>query len=171
MSRWDRMEVQEAHSGRAYLGGLIATIGVTLLMYVASLAGLPVAKMPDILARVITFNEPFIKGGSTLWFCGLLVYLVSTIIFIPGVYAYWMYSFFHGAPWLRGLQLGIGMWLLVQLWFMPLMGQNVFDVNGPHPAIEMSSQLILWLLYGAMLGNIAGPQQVWRARPHREYNA
>jgi hypothetical protein len=60
------------------------------------------------------------------------------------------------------------LWVLTQIVVLPLIGQGAFDRKGPHPAVEIMSQLVLWLVYGFILGLIAGPQQVWRQRPHEE---
>jgi len=129
-------------------------------MYVARSLGIPIFEMPDVLARVISFNEPHIATASPLWNWGLSVYLVFGIVIIPGCYAYWVYPYLHGPAWARGLIMGGFLWFLVEMWFMPLIGQNVFDLSGSSPAIEILSQLVFWLLYGFLLGRIAGVQGV-----------
>src|SRR5690242_11197458 len=124
MSSWDRIEVREAHIGQAFRAGLIGTMVVTVLMYAASALGMPILKMPDVIARVFTFNEPFIAAGSTLWYWGLVLYLNFGIIVIPAVYAYWVYGCLSGSARVRGLTFGACLWLLVQIWFMPLRSEE-----------------------------------------------
>lgn len=170
MSSWDRMQIREPHAGRARWGGLAATIVLTGLMYLAPATGATVWNIPSILAKVISFDAPFIIG-SGLWNWGFVIYVALGVFVLPACYAYWVYSYFLGPTWLRGVIYAGLLWLMVQLVVMPLIGQGAFDRKSPAPAAEILSQLVLWLVYGFILGLIAGPQQVCRQRPHQERHA
>lgn len=167
MSSWDRIRVQGPNIRKALLAGLIATIVLTALMYIGAGLGARIWNIPSIIAGAISFNQK-ITAGSGLWIWGLVMYVVFCVFAYPACYAYWMYSYLPGPTWIRGLIAGAFLWFLIEMLMMPLIGQGVFDVNGPNPAVEIISQLVLWLVYGAILGFIAGPQEVWRQRPHQE---
>jgi hypothetical protein len=136
-------------------------------MYLAPVAGVGVWNVPDMIAKVLSFDQPIIVG-SGLWSWGFVVYLALGIFVLPACYAYWVYSYLPGSTWMRGVIYAGLLWLLVQLVVMPLIGQGAFDRKGPVPAAEILSQLVLWFVYGSILGLLAGPQQVWRQRPHQE---
>lgn len=170
MSSWDKYQVQEPNARRALLGGLIATVVLTGLMYAAPAAGAGVWNIPNMIAKAISFDQPMITG-SAYWVWGLVIYIAFVVFALPACYAYWVYSYTPGPAWMRGLTYGGFLWLLVEIVVMPLIGQGAFDRKGPAPAAEILSQLILWLIYGLILGLIAGPQEVWRQRPHSEGHA
>lgn len=166
MSSWDRIRVQEPNAARALLGGLIATILVTALMYIAGGLGIRVWNVPAIVGGALSFNAR-IHPGDAMWVWGLAFYLACNIFAFPACYAYWVYDVLPGPTWMRGLLFGAFLWFILEMLLMPLIGEGVFDLRGPAPAFEIISQLILWLLYGAVLGAIAGPQELWQQRPHQ----
>jgi hypothetical protein len=73
------------------------------------------------------------------------------------VYAAWLVGRLPGAPILRGLGFGFGVFLFAQIAFMPLVGAGVFS-RGDLPLLAGS--LIGHLLYGALLGLILRPAQL-----------
>lgn len=170
MSSWDKYRIQGPNARKALLGGLAATIVLTGLMYAAPAAGADVWNIPSMVAKAISFNNPIILGEG-YWIWGFIIYVTFTVFVLPGCYAYWVYSYTPGPTWMRGLLYGAFLWLIVQILMMPLVGQGAFDRKGPAPAAVVLSQLVLWLLYGLILGLIAGPQEVWRQRPHQEGHA
>jgi hypothetical protein len=149
------------------LGGVSATIVLTALMYIGIGSGLLKFSIPDIVARTMAFGE-FLPGNSAMIAWGIVVYAIFTLFFCPLCYAYWVYSYMPGAPWARGLTFGIGLWFLMQIFLMPMIGQGVFNFHDPNPAIEIVSQFVLWSVYGIVLGVVAGPQEVWRDTPQHQ---
>src|SRR5579884_898590 len=167
MSSWDRVQVERPHAPRALMGGLIATIILIGLMYLGPLIGVRTWNVGAMVGGAISFNELVTPAfRPQMWGLGFFSFVVFSILAAPACYAYWAYSYLPGTTWMRGLLYGGFLWLLVQILLMPMIGQGPFDVHGPAPAVEILSQLVLWLVYGVILGAIAGPQQVWRHRVH-----
>jgi uncharacterized membrane protein YagU involved in acid resistance len=91
-------------------------------------------------------------------------FLNGTIVF-PLVYAYLLYAWLPGSPWLRGLVWGLILWFLAQVMVMPMMGMGIFSGNTPQPAMAVMGSFIGHALYGAILGAIAG-EQAYRMGQH-----
>ncbi len=166
MSSWDRIRVQGPNARQAIVAGVIATVVVTVLMYVGAAFGIAVWNIPSMIAGVISFNKN-ITTNNALWVWGIVLYAIFCVLISPLIYAYWLYSYLPGPNWLRGLIWGAFLWFIVEMLFMPLIGQGLFDSNGRNIPTEIISQLVLWLAYGVVLGFIAGIQEVWRPR-HQE---
>lgn len=167
MSSWDRVRLQGPNARRALLGGVVATLVLTGLMYLGHAVGVDIWNIPAMIASAMGFGR-YISPADPLWMWGVVVYAIFGVLVLPLCYAYWVYSYLPGPVWFRGLLWGAFLWFLEQMLVMPLIGEGVFDRRGPDPAIEIVSQLVLWLVYGVLLGIIAGPQEVWAQRQHRE---
>lgn len=161
--------MEKANVKRALLAGLVATIVTTVLMYIAGGIGIPMWNIAGMIGAALGFGKT-ITSANALWTWGLVVYLVFAIFLFPLCYAHWVYSWLRGSNILRGIEWGWFFWFLQQMLVMPLIGNGLFDRNGPAPAIEIVSWLVLWTIYGAIFGGMAGPQRVWRSylRQHPE---
>ena len=148
--------------------GLAATLILTGLMYLGPLIGIRTWNIPAIVGSAMSFNEhvtPTINPGP--YGVGFVLYVIFGIFVFPSCYAYWVFSYLPGATWMRGLLYGGLIWLLLQVFLMPMIGQGAFDVRGPAMGVELLSQLVMWLAYGLVLGLLAGTQQMWRKVVHR----
>lgn len=52
------------------------------------------------------------------------------------------------------------LWLVFQVMVMPMMGKGVFSANTPAPMMMVLGTMMGHIVYGAILGAIAGEQAV-----------
>jgi len=130
--------------GKAILGGFVATLAMTILMYTA--APMMGVKM-DIAAML----------GSMLggWTIGLIAHIMNGAIIFPLFYALLVYRRLAGSPLLRGLQFGAGLWLLSQVLVMPMMGAGMFSSHAGG-LMAAAASLAGHLVYGGIVGALAG---------------
>lgn len=129
--------------GRAILGGFVATPAMTVLMYtVAPLIGVRV-DIAEMLGSVL--------GG---WTWGLIMHIINGSILFPLVYGFVASRFLPGPPTSKGVRFGIVLWLMSQLFVMPIMGAGFFSIHLGVMAVIAS--LLGHLVYGALLGFLAG---------------
>jgi len=126
---------------RGILAGLIATIVLSILMYVKGMMGL----MPELDIIAMLAGK---MGGSAMmgWIghfvIGALGYGLAFAVIgdkLPG-----------GSSTVRGIVLGIIGWLMMMIVLMPMMGAGLFAMNmGMMAAV---ATLILHVIFGAVLG-------------------
>ena len=131
---------------RALLAGVVATAAMTLMAYFVAplMLGHPM-DIAEMLAGLL--------GGS--WMMGLSMHLTNGIVVFPIVYVFGLYNFLLGPPWLRGILWGVALWLMLEVVILPMTGAGVFSSNegGGKP---LMAALIAHLIYGALLGSLAG---------------
>ena len=139
--------------GRAALGGFVGMLAMTAMMYmVAPMMGLHM----DIAAMLG-------KALGVGWAAGLVMHFVNGTLIFPAVYAFVVASSLPGGPVVKGTMWGVILWLIAQLVVMPMMGAGVFssEMGGMMAA---GGSLVGHLLYGALLGAIAGAPELRVAR-------
>jgi hypothetical protein len=132
---------------RGMVAGLIATIALSVVMLLQSIAGV----MPDV--NVIAMlgelaNE--IAGLPDTSVVGWFLHGIIGIVLGGGLFAL-AYSYFPGKSALvRGMIYAVMVWLLMMIAIMPMgdLGFFATDVNAPVPVV----MLVLHLLFGAILG-------------------
>jgi uncharacterized membrane protein YagU involved in acid resistance len=133
---------------KAILGGFLATIAITFVMYFVAplLLGAPmdVAKMlGDFL-------------GTTRNIGMAVHYLNGTIVF-PLIFIGIFYALPGGAT-AKGILWGITLWFVSQAMVMPVVGAGFFSANaGGIGAILVS--LLGHIVYGAILGAVTGASE------------
>ncbi len=132
--------------GKAILGGIVGTVVMTLMMYFV--APMMLGQPMDVAAML-----GGMLGGS--WMMGMVMHFINGAVIFPLIYAYLLYGFLPGAPWLKGTLLGLALWLLSQTVVTPMMGGGFFSANAGGPMAVMAS-LIGHAIYGALLGEVAG---------------
>ncbi len=140
---------------KAVLGGLVGTILITLMMYFV--APVMMGQPMDVAAMLGSM-----LGNS--WAMGMAMHFVNGTIIFPLIYAFLLFQFLPGSPWLKGLTWGVILWLLAQIVVMPMMGGGLFSsqMGGIMAAI---GSLLGHIVYGAALGAIAGsPVRAAQAR-------
>ncbi len=167
---WDRIRVRGPNARRALIAGFVAMLVLTGLMYLGVAVGVTIRNIPSYIAAAISFNAP-LADNQPYYLWGGALYFIFTVIMFPLCYCYWIYSYMPGPDWFRGTLFGAFLWFLVEALVMPLIGSGFFDFHGRDTAPEIISQLIMWLAYGAVLGFIAGPQEVWKQAHHQELSA
>ncbi len=159
--------MERANAGRAILAGLIATLVMTMIMYAAPMMGMPKMDLAAMLGSMLNGGQmPAPMSGS--WMIGMMMHFINGTIIFPLIYAYLLYPLLPGSPWLKGVLWGIILWLISQAMMMPMMGMGFFSANGPQPMMTVIGSLIGHIIYGAILGAIAGTQAVrapQQARP------
>ena len=133
--------------GRAALGGFVGMLAMTAMMYmVAPMMGLHM----DIAAMLG-------KALGVGWAAGLVMHFVNGTLIFPAVYV--LASSLPGGPVVKGTMWGVILWLIAQLVVMPMMGAGVFssEMGGMMAA---GGSLVGHLLYGALLGAIAGAPEL-----------
>ncbi len=133
---------------KTILGGLAGTLVMTLMMYfVSPMMGV---KM-DIAASLGTM-----LGGS--WSLGMMMHFINGTVIFPLIYAFLLFRLLPGGPMAKGLVWGVILWILAQVMVMPMMGAGFFSSKMGGMMAVMSS-LLGHLVYGALLGWIAGPAE------------
>jgi uncharacterized membrane protein YagU involved in acid resistance len=133
---------------RAILGGFAGTVAMTTMMYlVAPMMGLHM----DIAAMLGSM-----LGGS--WSAGLMMHFVNGSLIFPAIFVFAFYRVLPGSPALKGTIWGVALWLMAQVVVMPMMGAGLFSSQIGGAMAAMGS-LVGHLLYGSLLGVIAGTAQ------------
>jgi len=139
---------------RAMVAGLIATAVMTMMMYGAPMMGMPKMDIAAMLGSMLGGGMPGPMSGA--WWVGMLIHFVNGTIIFPLIYAYGLYPVLPGAPWAKGAIWGVVLWVLAQAMAMPMMGMGFFSAQAPLPLMGVMGSLIGHLVYGAILGGIAG---------------
>ena len=147
--------------------GFVATLVMTMMMYVAPMMGMPKMDIAAMLGSLFN-NGQMPEQMSGLWWTGMIFHFVNGSIIFPLIYAYLLYPYLPGAPWVRGLVWGLILWFLAQAAVMPMMGMGFFSANAPQPVMAVIGSLIGHVIYGSILGWLAGPQAVRVSQPPLE---
>lgn len=139
--------------GRILFAGLLASGSFVTLAY--GVAPLVLDQPLDLAGRLAALFR-------VRWETGMLIHFVDGGVLLPAIFAAWLYGRLPGAPWLRGTLFGTGLWLGSLLLLAPL-----------GPADELAggaATVLLWegaglLLYGLILGAVAGAGMRWEAGP------
>jgi uncharacterized membrane protein YagU involved in acid resistance len=124
---------------QAVVGGLAATLVMTVLMLVAPMMGLPPMNIGAMLGSVM--------GGSlALGWMGH--FMIGTALALG--YAALFANRLPGPGFLRGATYGVLPWLMAQLVVMPMMGAGLFSSS----FLAATGSLMGHLAYGAILGAI-----------------
>jgi amino acid transporter len=155
---------------RAIFAGFVATAILTVLMFVAPVVGLPKIDIASALGtpfargfsghwwRGVVVGEPF--GGpaapfTAAWFLGLFVFLLFGSVVSPFVFVY-TFPGLLGASWLRGIEWGIFVWVFGGVAVMTAMGLGFDQEHFTRPFATVLSSLAAHVVYGAILGAVAG---------------
>lgn len=128
---------------RTMLGGLAGTVAITMMMYFVA---------PMMLGQPMDIAKMLGSMMGDNWWMGMGMHLMNGIVIFPLIYAFLLYRILPGAPVVKGITWGVGLWLLAQVVVMPMMGVGFFS-GGMMPAM---GSLMGHLAYGALLGVIGG---------------
>jgi hypothetical protein len=147
----------QANPTRAIAGGFVATLVMTMMIYLAPHMGMPNMDIAGMIgSRMNGGQVPAALSGA--WWLGLTVHFLLGTLLFPLLYAYFVYGLLPGQPWVRGVIWGGVLWLVNMGMVMPMMGKGFFASGTPQPVPTVVEALIGHLIYGAILGAIAGPQ-------------
>jgi hypothetical protein len=154
--------MQGGNPPRAILGGVAATAAMTAAAYY-----FPVGYFaPGIGLRRLDFAGimDFLAIGevappwSATWAFGLLLQFIFGVVVFAPVYAFLFYPLLPGRPWVKGLTWGFILWILSEIFTMPMLRLGLFSRNAPHQALALIGALAANCVYGVVLGAVAGPQ-------------
>ena len=138
------------------VGGFIATAIMTASMYFASRVGAPKMDIAAMLGSLLGHGTPV--AGSGLWWAGMVWHFVNGTIIFRGSTRMYAYGWVPGQNWLRGVFWGLFLWVAMELVFMPMTGNGVFSDHATYAVARVMGSLILNVIYGGILGAIAGEQ-------------
>lgn len=121
-----------ANASKAILGGFVATMIMTMMMYAAPMMGLPKMDLAAMIGSMFAGRQmPAPYSGA--WWMGMLMHFINGSVIFALIYGYLVHSILAGSPWLRGLEWGLILWLLAQVVAMPMMGMGIFSANSQQP--------------------------------------
>ncbi|MEO6907579.1 MAG: DUF6789 family protein [Abditibacteriaceae bacterium] len=142
---------------RAIGAGFVATVVMTMLMYMAPRMGMPNMDIAAMLGSVMNGGQmPAVMSGP--WLVGIMMHFVMGTFLFSLIYAYLVYGLLPGQPWVKGLIWGIVLWAVMQAMVLPMMGKGFFASKTPAPLLFVMGTLMGHLLYGIILGALAGTQ-------------
>jgi hypothetical protein len=132
---------------KAILGGLAGTVVMSLMMRFVA---------PMMLGHPMDIAGMLANMMGGVWAVGMAIHLMNGIVIFPLVYAFIAFRYLPGPPVLRGLLWGTVLWLAAETMVMPMAGSGFFssEIGG---AKAVMAALMGHLVYGALLGYIAGP--------------
>lgn len=158
--------MERANPKQAIVAGFLATLAMTVLMYAAPMMGMPKMDIAAMLGSVLSKQMPEPISGS--WWMGMIMHFINGTIIFPLIYAYVLYAVLPGQPWMKGLWWGLILWFLAQAMVMPMMGMGFFSAKAPQPMMAVMGSLIGHIIYGAILGAVAGLGAAHLPQPGRE---
>jgi len=139
---------------RTIFGGVAATLIVTALMYLAQLVpALPNIDMAAALGYPLSGHSAV--QFSVAWWVGLIVFFVVGGVLSPLIFVY-AYGGLMGRPWLRGVEWAVFLWVVGGVGVMTGMGLGFNEGHAAHPVMSVAATLVAHVIYGAVLGQIAG---------------
>lgn len=128
---------------RGVLAGVVATVAMSVVMIAATVTGL--SPMPEPVPKAI---------ASMLWGSGAATGLVlaTAVVAHLGYGGFWggmLAAFGDARSYGEGIALGVGLWILMGLVVLPVLGWGLFG-TGITPRIAVAT-LVLHLIYGATL--------------------
>ena len=138
---------------QAIFAGFVATAILAILMYAAPLAGLPRIDLAAALGKPISGHPATPLTGS--WWLGMAIFFIFGSLVSPYVFVY-AFSGLIGSSWIRGVEWGVVVWVFGGVAVMTVMGLGFDDAHFAHPFGSFVSSLAGHIIYGAILGAIAG---------------
>jgi uncharacterized membrane protein YagU involved in acid resistance len=142
------------NAAQAIGAGFVATLAMTLLSSAAPSLGMPPLDFAALLGQFLTGQPAEAMSGA--WWLGTAVHFIDGTFVFPVVYVLVAYPLLPGRPWLRGAFWGVVLWLLSETVAMPAMGFGFFSAAAPRPVLTVIESLLGHLVWGTLLGAIAG---------------
>jgi hypothetical protein len=150
---------------RTIFGGIAATLILTALMYAAPLAGQPTIDMAAALGTAFAGHAAM--QFTAAWWLGLALFFVVGGILSPLIFVY-AFAGLMGRPWLRGIEWAVFLWVVGGVGVMTGMGLGLRnEAHTSHPLMSVLVTLAAHIIYGAVLGQIAGGALVHLQREHK----
>jgi len=152
---------------KLFAAGFLATLAMTALMYMGPVMGLPEMSIANMLGTM------FASGPGLALAIGLLIHFMMGSLLFPLAY-HFLFQPGAGSGTPRGLWFGAGLWALANFMIMPMMsivhplvrsgamrapGLLMLNLGAMAPLGSLAGHL----LYGALLGKLAGAKQALAA--------
>lgn len=96
-------------------------------------------------------------GGAVAWMPAMVLQFVNGSITVPLIYVYLVFRFLPGEPRIRDALWAVILWCLTEIIVMPLMQEALSGVTSiAATAVLVFGRLLVFLVYGARLGWLAG---------------
>jgi Na+/proline symporter len=92
-------------------------------------------------------------GGS--WGLGMALHFLIGVFVLPGIFIWLFYFRLPGAPWVKGIEYGVIIWLVAEIVVVPLSGGGFFH-SGSGGASAVLVSFIGNVIYGYLLGAVTG---------------
>lgn len=145
--------MERPNVGKAILGGSVATLVMTMIMYAAPTMGMPKMDIAAMLGSMMSKTMPAPMSGP--WLMGMMMHFINGTIIFPLIYTFLLFRILSGAPWLKGVTWGLILFLLAQVMAMPMMGMGFFSANAPNAMMSVMGSLMGHIIYGGIFGGIA----------------
>lgn len=143
----------------ALLAGILGTIAMTMLTYIAPMMGMPEMDIPQMLSGFM--GVPVVAG----WLAHFMVGAGFAVL-----YGYIFVSRIPGSPPVKGAVYGLIPWFLAQVMVNPMMGAGIFALNTPAPILMVVGSLMGHLVYGGVLGAVYGGSGLRKSIPVPQNN-
>ena len=132
--------------GFSLLGGLVATIAMTIFLYFV---------MPTLRHSPLDLGALIGDMLDVGWAAGIAIHFLLGALLFPVIFVAFIYPRLPGRPWLKGLLWGAMLWVVAEAIAIPIAHGGFFHVaaGGTRAALGF---LIGHLLYGVVLGAVTG---------------
>lgn len=148
--------MKQVNLSRTFLGGFVGTLVMTVLLYLAPLAGAPKMDIAALLGSLFGKGIPAVMTGW--WWVGMIWHFVNGTIIFSLIYSYFVYGWLPGQYWLRGMIWGLILWFAMEVTLMPMTGSGFFSDHATSPFARVLGGFVLHAIYGACFGAIAETQ-------------
>jgi hypothetical protein len=128
---------------RGFVYGIVATIAMSVLMVIATVSG--VSPIPEPIPKAIVVT---VVGGASKPV--VMALAIGSHLVYGGVFGAFLARAARPVTLANGIGLGVALWVLMQVAFLPFLGWGVFG-TAITPKIAVAT-LVLHLVYGAVLG-------------------
>ena len=140
---------------RAVLAGFVATAILTILMFLAPVVGLPRIDLASALGKPLAGGRAYATLLSGSWWMGLGIFFLFGSVISPYIFVH-AYHGLLGSAWMRGVEWALFIWVFGGVAVMTMMGLGMNEAHFSHPFGTFATSLAGHLVYGALLGGIAG---------------
>jgi hypothetical protein len=151
-------DMERINVGKAILAGFIATLVMTMIMYLAPMMGMPKMDVAAMLGGLLSQGMPAPMSGA--WLMGMILHFVNGSVIFPLIYAAVLHERLPDPPWGKGIMWGLILWFLSQAVVVPMMGGGFFSAHAPNAMLTVVGSLMAHIIYGAILGGIYGAKPV-----------
>jgi Family of unknown function (DUF6789) len=134
---------------RSIVGGFVGTVAITLMMYFVA---------PRMTGQTMDIARMLGSMLGDNWWAGMIMHFVIGTILSPLIFTVLLAERLPGVPVAKGIIWGVSLWFLAQAVVMPMVGAGFFSVHSGGKMAVMGS-LMGHLVYGGLLGSIAGPPE------------